>query len=378
MRRWFNAQRHILELTLSALLRRRGKYLALVTVYTLVVFLLASVMFFTHALRREAATLLEGAPEIVVQRLVAGRHDLIPTAYADAIAEIRGVTSVRPALWGYYFDPIFGANYTLLVPEEFTHGPGNIAIGPGVAGASGSEVDYILQFWSSEGRLTSYTIAEILPAESELVAADLILMAAEDFRALFDIPEELATNLTVSVRNPRELPVIAAKITELLPDTRPIIRDEILRTYDSIFSWRSGLLMFILMTCVLAFIIFAWDKASGLSAEERREIGILKAIGWETSDVLQMKFWEGAVVSLSSFLVGVLSAYGHVFIGSSGLFEPVLKGWAVIYPEFRLVPFVDGYQVAVLFFLTVVPYTVSTIVPAWRAATVDPDAVMRG
>ena len=61
----------------------------------------------------------------------------------------------------------------------------------------------------------------------------------------------------------------------------------------------------------------------------------------------------------------------------STLFEPVLKGWAVIYPEFRLVPFVDAYQIAVLFFLTVVPYTVSTIVPSWRAATIDPDAVMR-
>ena len=182
----------------------------------------------------------------------------------------------------------------------------------------------------------------------------------------------------MSVRNPRELPVIAAKITKLLPDTRPIIKDEILRTYDSIFSWRSGLLMVILMTCVLAFIIFAWDKASGLSAEERREIGILKAIGWETSDVLQMKFWEGAVISLSAFVIGVLAAYAHVFVGSSALFEPVLKGWAVIYPKFRLVPFIDGYQLAVLFFLTVVPYTVATIVPAWRAAIVDPDAVMRG
>jgi ABC-type lipoprotein release transport system permease subunit len=378
MRRWIEKQRHILELTLSALLRRKGKYLALATVYTLVVFLLASVMFLTYALRREAAAVLEGAPEIVVQRLMAGRHDLIPTGYADEIAGIRGVSSARPALWGYYYDSIFGANYTLLVPEEFAHGQGRIAIGPGVADATGSEVDYILPFWSSRGRLTSFTIAEILPDESELVAADLILMAGEDFRALFDIPEGFATNLTVSVRNPRELPVIAAKITKLLPDTRPIIKEEILRTYDSIFCWRSGLLMVILMTCVLAFIILAWDKASGLSAEERREIGILKAIGWETSDVLQMKFWEGAVVSLSSFIVGVLAAYAHVFIGSSVLFEPVLKGWAVIYPEFRLVPFIDGYQVAVLFFLTVVPYTVATIVPAWRAAIVDPDAVMRG
>ncbi len=32
---------------------------------------------------------------------------------------------------------------------------------------------------------------------------------------------------------------------------------------------------------------------------------------------------------------------------------------------------------ATLFFLTVVPYTVATVVPAWRAAITDPDAVMR-
>ena len=41
--------------------------------------------------------------------------------------------------------------------------------------------------------------------------------------------------------------------------------------------------------------------------------------------------------------------------------------YPVIYPEFKLVPFIDPYQIAILFFLTVVPYTVSTIVPSWRA-----------
>jgi ABC-type lipoprotein release transport system permease subunit len=137
------------------------------------------------------------------------------------------------------------------------------------------------------------------------------------------------------------------------------------------------MLVVVMGVAVLAFIIFAWDKATGLSADERKEIGILKSIGWETSDVLLLKFWEGAVISLSAFLLGVILAYGHVFFFSASLFEQALKGWAVLYPRFKLTPAVDPYQLAVLFFLTVIPYTVTTIIPSWRAATIDPDAAMR-
>jgi len=111
------------------------------------------------------------------------------------------------------------------------------------------------------------------------------------------------------VRNPKEVTVVADKIRRLFPDTRPVLRDEILRTYDSLFDWRSGLLLVIFAGAVAAFIIFAWDKATSLSLEERREMGVLKAVGWETSEVIAMKSWEGIVISLAAFLAGVLAAY---------------------------------------------------------------------
>ncbi len=371
------AQRNILDFTLSSLLRRKGKNSALVIVYTLVVFLLASVMFFTHSIRKEASLVLRDAPEIVVQKLVAGRQDLIPLDYIDKIKDIKGVSSIKGRLWGYYFDAAIGANYTLMVPPDAQISQGSVEIGDGISKSRQVYQGDLLTLRAYNGEAMLYQIERIFSAESALVSADLILMDENDFRNLFQFPVGQVTDLTLKVRNPREMTTIAQKISEILPGTRPIIRDEILRTYDSIFNWRAGILIVILFVAVLCFIIFAWDKASGLSAEERREIGILKAIGWETSDVILMKFWEGLVVSLSSFLLGIVLAYLHVFFTSSILFEPVLKGWSVLYPEFKLVPFIDAYQVATLFFLTVMPYAVATIVPAWRAATVDPDSVMR-
>lgn len=371
-------QRAIIDFTLASLLRRKGKNAALLTVYILVVAALASVMFFTASLRSEAAAVLADAPELVVQRLVAGRHEMIPLSYVEKISAIRGVRGVRGRLWGYYYDPIFGANYTLMVPEQFALGDGSVAVGKGVARSGLAEVGNIMPFRTHRGDLFTLTVAQVLPAATELVSADLVLLSSGDFRTLFGVPEAMATDLVAEVVNPAEVATIAGKIAKLLPDTRPIARDEISRTYEAIFSWRSGILLAILSGAVLAFFIFAWDKATGLSAEERKEIGILKAIGWDVGDVLMMKLWEGGAISLTAFLTGTILAYLHVFAGDSALFVPVLKGWSVLYPEFRLVPTVDFAQLTALFFLTVVPYTVATIIPSWRAATAAPDAVMRG
>lgn len=374
---WFEKQKNLLDFTLSALWRRKGKNITLVSVYTFVVFLVASVVFLTSAVKGEAERVLVDAPDMMVQRLVAGRHDYIPLHYADAIRGIRGVQSVHGRLWGYYFDQTNGANYTLMVNDASSIEPGSIWIGSGVARNLPVKESGSLPFRTYDGSYVFMRIARILDQELDLVAADLVLLGSRDFRRIFLTPEGQATDLVLTVKNPREMPTIARKIVTLLPDTRPILREEILRTYDAVFEWRGGLAILVLSGAFLAFLILAWDKATGLSAEEKREIGVLKGIGWETSDILQLKFWEGMAISLSAFLLGLLLAYVHVFFTPAVLFEPAIKGWSVLYPTFQLTPHVSAYHVSSLFFLTVVPYTVATIIPSWRAATIDPDIVMR-
>ena len=377
MKRRIERHRNILDFAISSLLRRKGKNLSLLAVYAFIVFIIASIVFFTQALKREATLLLEGAPDLVVQRMVAGRHDPIPITYGDKIAAIRGVSAVSPRLWGYYYDPFTGANFTLVASDDDPPAKESIYIGSGVARIMRLTTGVHWSLRGAKGTPAVFSVQKILPGNSELVASDLIQIREDDFRALFDFPLGRATDLAVVVGNKVEVPTIAAKISRQFPDTRPILKSEMLRTYDSVFDWRGGMVLVILSVAVLSFVLFAWDKATALSAEERKEIGILKSIGWETGDVLLLKSFEGMVISLTAYLVGVSVAYLHVFFFSASLFEHALKGWSVLYPRFGLTPVIDPYQLCVLFFLTVGPYTVATIVPSWLAATVDPDAAMR-
>jgi cell division protein FtsX len=374
---WLRTQIHFIDFALSSMLRRKWRNAGLLLVYAVVVFMICSVLFFSDALREEARSVLQVAPEIIVQRNLAGRHDLMPVDVSEQLKSIRGVRRVIPRLWGYHYHPASRSNFTLMVPVKEAPEDGKAVIGSGVLRAWGPDAATEIHLKSSQGQLITLQVAEVLDAGIDLVAADVIQLSERTFRELTGIPPGYATDLAVFVRNPLECRNIARKIMELHPDTRPILRSEIERTYTSLFDWRSGYVVVLLGGAVLSFFIFAWEKATGMSADERREIGILKALGWNTSHILTLKFWEAAMISLTAFFVGTLGGYWHVCTGGASLFKHALRGWAVLYPQFELQPAVDAYQVGTIFLLTVLPYALMVVIPSWKAAASDPDLVMR-
>ncbi|MEN8263728.1 MAG: ABC transporter permease [Nitrospirota bacterium] len=379
----------ILEYTLSSLLRRKYKNLTVIAVFSFVIAILSSILFLTHSFKMEAFNVLIDAPELIVQKVSGGRHDLISTDYLKRISDIYGVGKVIPRYWGYYFDISTEGNYTLMGVDENIQGlkllDGRMpakhkecAIGKGIADIRYAEVGEKMYLMDSKRRVRVFKIVGIFSADSEILTNDLVLLTEKDIKSLFAIPPDRATDLVVQVHNESEIPFVASKIRTFMPDTRPIMKSEIIQTYEALFSWRSGMILAMFSGALIAFCILAWDKATGLSADERREIGILKAVGWETSDILELKFWEGIVISFTSFLTGMILAYVHIFFLGALFFAPVLKGWSVLFPQFRLIPYINLYQVFAVLFLTVIPYVASTVIPSWKAAITDPDVVMRG
>jgi ABC-type lipoprotein release transport system permease subunit len=378
---WFERHRLLVDFAVASLLRRKTRNGGLLAVYTLIVFVLGSIMLFGEAIRREAAAVLKGAPEVTAQAMRMGRHDFATQADIQKLGRLLGVTHIEGRLWGYHFDTASAANYTLQVPlaEDSAHAlaRGETIVGEGVARARKLVTGGYLFLVSAEGKLLKLKVKEMLPAASALVSSDLVLVSEADFRSFYGLGPDVFTDIAMRVSNPQEVSKAAEKASLRLPGFRFVTRADMLRTYEALFSWREGLLLAVFAGALLAFVILAWDKASGLSAEERREIGILKGIGWDTGDVIAMKMWEGGLISGTAFLAGAVLAYGHVFLFSARLLEPVLKGWSTLYPRFPLTPSVDALELSTLAFFSIVPYMAAIVIPVWRAASADPDAVMR-
>jgi ABC-type lipoprotein release transport system permease subunit len=384
----------ILAYALAALGRRKARAFALGGGLAFGVALVAAVLFLTESLRAEAERAHAAHPDIVVQRLVGGRPTTISAGESAKLADIPSVRSVTPRVWGYVFLPALQGNVTIIGTPP---GAPPISVSNGVL-ESGRDVNIgqhemiagielarflgmregdELALPSADPRTRAMKLVGTFRSSLDLWTADVIICDADDARALLGIPDGDAADLAVMLANPAEARVVARTITERLPGARVIERDLLERVYHLSYGRRAGLVLGASIPALLALLVLAWDRASGLGPDERREIAILKAIGWSTSDVLWSKLFESVLVGAAATAIGLLLAYAWVFwLGAPGL-RPALVGWSVLYPRSALTPAIDVAQLLGITLAVLGPFVLLSIVPAWRASIADPMETMR-
>jgi ABC-type lipoprotein release transport system permease subunit len=252
-----------------------------------------------------------------------------------------------------------------------------VVLGEGLSRALGlREQDELALRAPGAASVTLHVIGTFRRAAA-LLTADVAMMDERDARAVLGLRADEATDLAVALTNQDESAVVAHKISDALPGARVVERASLRRAYDLTYGTRGGLVALALLPALLALLVLSWDRATGLSAEERREVGVLKAVGWATGDVVAARMCEAAIVAALAGALGALGAYAYVFVaGAPGLLRALL-GWSSLYPEFHLAPAADGTSVLVIAAFSVAPYLVAAAVPAWRAATLDPADAMR-
>jgi ABC-type lipoprotein release transport system permease subunit len=364
-------------------------------VFTSLVFLLSSVFFITSSIKYELNSTLDLLPQIIVQEQRAGKHYDIDESRVDQIFNISGVEDVISRVWGYYYFENAGVNFTIVGIDNFENQYKNslekiakkfdfddlnssMVLGIGVRAIMQKSYykDYF-NFIKPDGTIKKEKIVAVFDGETNLESNDMIVMSKSDAKEIFGMGDNKSTDIVVKVANPMEIATIASKIRLLFPDVRVITKNDLKISYQNIFDYKSGIFLALFVVALFTFFIIIYDKVSGLSSEEKREIGILKAIGWKIDDILKEKFYEASIISLFSYFLGITLACGYVYIFQAPLLSNIFTGYSLLKPEFDLIFVFDFQTLAIIFFLSVPIYIAATIIPSWRVATLDADEVMR-
>lgn len=386
---------YLIGFAINSLIRRGAKSFFTIFIFTALIFLLSSILFISNSIKEELFITLKSLPQITVQKLQAGRHTNIEIKRVDELLKLNGVQSAIPRVWGYYYFDKAGVNFSVVGIDSFDKQykksfesvvkdvdfdtlKDSMVVGVGV--------DRVLRqnyykgffnFIKPDGELKKIKIASTFKSSTSLESNDIILMPKELVLEIFGMEKTQVTDIVLKVANPEEIPTISKKIKNLYPDSRVITNSDLRVSYQNIFDYKSGLFLALFIVSAFTFFMIIYDKASGLSSEEKKEIGILKALGWKIDDVLKAKFYEAFVVSFVSFLVGVILALFFVYTLQAPLLKDIFIGYSRLKPAFEL-PFVLDFQTLfLLFFLTVPMYIAAIIIPSWKIAVTNADEVMR-
>jgi ABC-type lipoprotein release transport system permease subunit len=381
----------IIHYAILSLLRRWRKQLGLTLIYALVVAFYASIIFFIASLRLETQMVLQNIPELWVQKIAGGRLVPMQTNFLDSLKNIRGIRQVIPRIWGYNFDSPTGAVFTIMGADSLIQGlkmlettqktklnDQQALVGTGFLELRGLQMGESLTLLDNQGKIHSFRIVGAFRADSDLLTRDLIILSPSAARQILGLGKTELSDVALSIYNPLEVDNIGRKIDRRFAGIRVVTSAQLRATYETLFGWRGGIFVYGSVLAIFAFLILAWERASGLSREERQELGVLKAVGWQISDVLWLKFWEAWIISLTATLLGIGLALWHVFVWQAPLLKPFLIGWSVLYPQYQLVPVVDSESLLAIFALSIIPYLMATLVPAWRGAITDPAEIMQG
>lgn len=382
---------------LSAILRRRHKNFFVYLVLTLLITVNLSVFMVSGAIKRELDVTASALPELTVQKIVAGKQRDMDVARADTILEIPGVDNVFPRVWGYYYFDFAGANFSLvgidiyetqykdslaLIADQFDE-PLSSKEPAMIVGQSIYELFQTVGYHEAayfrkiDGSYVPVKIGGVFKGATDLESSDMIVLPVNTARDVLALSENMVTDIAVRIPNPDEVQTIAVKIQQLFPDVRVISKNDILVSYQNIFDYKNGFFMVMLSISLLTFFMVIYDRLSGVTSEEKKEVGILKALGWTINDIIRVRFYESIYLSACAYLTGFLLSTVYVFYLNAPLVRNVFAGYSELKSTFPLTYNFDVKLYVLVFLITVPVYIAATIIPSWRIAAMEADEVLR-
>jgi hypothetical protein len=343
-----------------------------------------TVLLLGQGLSQTARRLLSQGPDLVVRRLNAGGWAPLPVAEALAAARgVPGVTGARARVWGVAAGPAGplmviawgsatlppgGDAGRLAVPR-----PGEALLGPGVDPGPDPRRLPLAAAAALEFRPLGR-----LPAETALLAQDVVLLHPADARRLLGLAPGEAVDLAVEVFHAEEAAALLPELAAAFPwPVRITARSEAIGLYAGGLARRGGLVLIAGIPAVLALVLVV-AGAVREAVGRRREVGLLKALGWTTGDVVRLQVYRALLIALPAACLGMLAAYALVLRPGVSWPGSLLFGWRTAPPRLYLDPAGALLTLLELGALVLGPYLAAVLLTSLQGAAADPQDLLKG
>ncbi|MFW3345526.1 ABC transporter permease [Aliarcobacter butzleri] len=379
------------------LVKHKSKHFAIFLISIFIVFLTSSILFIKNSLQKEISQALENQSDFIIQKTIANKIKDIDSSLIDEFYEINGVSKVTQRVYGqYYFMPenvyftIIGIDFfeettnqdlkellNFLNISKFLE-KDSMIIGNGVK----KVLDKYAYFDSYDFKLENENSKNIkifkdLPKEANLIANDLIIMDINIAKKILDIKPDFATDIILDVPNPLERQNVKEQILLKESNIRILQKDELKKEYENMFNYKGGIFLILFIVVIFTFILVLYQRYSMISSNDKREIGILKAVGWSIKDIIKLKIIENFIVAFMAFIIGVIFAYIFVFILQAPVLKNIFIGFSNIKNDFILNQNIKISNLITLFLFFMVPFLSAVLIPVWKIAVIDATKSMK-
>ncbi len=404
--------------------RFKGKTIAIIVSLTITMAVCSFMMFTRGGFIRDAETAKDFLPDITVQGIEAGRVAQISLDMVSKIKDIPHVKYVFPRVWGYIPLNIdeTDISYTLmgLDIDHFPHpiknntknkikllsaiedgyflvpgDRGKAVLGYGVAQSFnldvGDEFEIAKKFGIDVGEIKNigdkikikdmlgnsgeFEIVGVFSNKVQIYTTDLIIVSNEDARKFFGYAEDKASDLLVYLDDPAYADNAALMISRF-DNTRVMTSKALTDLVKEAFGRRGGTFQAMWLIMLMTLLLLIWAQSAHIGVDVSREIGILKAVGWQTGDIIKLKMFESLICGLLGTISGILIGFIYALMGTPGISGYCL-GCASVYPKFPVPVSCDLGSLFLLLLLGVVPLTMTSAIPAWLAGIIEPDDAIR-
>ncbi len=360
--------KNFIEYAVLLLFKDRNDHLFSFLIFSFIVFILSSVLFISDSLQYDLIQSIKSHPQIVVENMRAGRAYQMHDGYVYDVAQITGVSNVEGAVDGYYyfaqkrvwFHIIGDAS---LAKDEMLSGLGEQKA---MAELYYNDVFHFL----NEERMISVKINKIAPKGTNIISNDAVYLNPNTARAVLGMESDEYTKLYVTVPNPNEVGEIALKIVEIYPSAKATSQADAIGAVRHLYYYKGGIFMILYVVALVSFFILLKNQIGLVYGEKKKEIAILRSLGFCIKDIIALKFIQNTVVSVSAYLLGVALSYIYVFMFNAPYLRTIFLG-SELENSISLTPVVDINLLFLIFLFGVIPFLAFVILPAWKIAISD-------